>query len=304
MKFISVQPDNLYFHWQVEVYLYNFIYKSNIDPKDIYVLFATTSNIYSKRIDSIIEMYPGVNILMYPDTRETPFYYISSIRPHILSKFFKDKPELLDEWFFYHDSDILFTKNFSFNFEDIKSNVYLSNTRSYIGYDYIKSKGIEQMKSMLDIVGITEEKVISNDLNSGGAQYVFSGLDSNFWDKVYIDSENLFKYLKLNNINVDNHIQFWCSDMWALLWNIIFFNKTPIIDNQLDFCFATDKYDKINDVLVFHNAGVIENDRGIFHKGSFINKEPYFEDFSKYSPSFSSYFYVLGIYEFLNSSNF
>ena len=73
----------------------------------------------------------------------------------------------------------------------------------------------------------------------------YKNLPSNFWDKVYIDSENLFKYLKLNNINVDNPIQFWCSDMWALLWNIIFFNKTPIIDNQLDFCFATDKYDKI-----------------------------------------------------------
>lgn len=304
MKFISVQPDNLYFHWQVEVYLYNFIYKSDIKPSDIYVLFATTTNSYSKRIDSIIEMYPGVNILMYPDTREVPFYYISSIRPHILSKFFKDNYNLLDEWFFYHDSDILFTKNFSFNFEDIKSNVYLSNTRSYIGYDYIKSKGIDQMNEMFNIVGITEYDIIKNDVNSGGAQYVFNGLDYEFWDKVYIDSENLFKYLKLGNVGVSNHIQYWCSDMWSLLWNLILFNKTPIIDKQLDFCFATDNYDKIDDVMIFHNAGVIENNKGIFYKGMFIDREPYFEDFTKYNPNYSSYYYVRNIYEFLCNSNF
>lgn len=304
MKFISVQPDNLYFHWQVEVYLYNFIYKSNINPKDIYVLFATTSNSYSKRIDSIIEMYPDVNILMYPDTREIPFYYISSIRPHILSKFFKDKPELLDEWFFYHDSDILFTKEFNFNFDKIRSNVYLSDTRSYIGYDYIKSKGVDQMYDMFDIVGIVEEKVISNDINSGGAQYVFSGLDCNFWDKVYLDSENLYKYLKLNNINIENPIQFWCSDMWSLLWNLILCNKTPIIDKQLDFCFATDKYDKTNKVMIYHNAGVVENNSGLFYKGSFIDKEPYFEDFSKYIPSFASYYYVQSIYNLLSSREY
>lgn len=304
MKFISVQPDNLYFHWQVEVYLYNFIYKSDINPSDIYVLFATTTNSYSKRIDSIIEMYPGVNILMYPDTREVPFYYISSIRPHILSKFFKDNYNLLDEWFFYHDSDILFTKNFSFNFEDIKSNVYLSNTRSYIGYDYIKSKGIDQMNEMFNIVGITEYDIIKNDVNSGGAQYVFNGLDYEFWDKVYIDSENLFKYLKLGNVGVSNHIQYWCSDMWSLLWNLILFNKTPIIDKQLDFCFATDNYGKIDDVMIFHNAGVIENNKGIFYKGSFIDKEPYFEDFSKYIPSFASYYYVQSIYNLLSSREY
>ncbi len=304
MKFISVQPDSLYFHWQVELYLYNFIYKSKIDPSNIYVLFATSGNSHSKRIDSIIEMYPDVNILMYPDTREVPFYYISSIRPHILSKFFKDRNELLDDWFFYHDSDILFTKDFIFNYDNVKSNVYVSNTRSYLGYDYIKSKGIDQMNEMFNIVGITEENVLKNDKNSGGAQYVFSGLDSNFWDKVYIDSENLYKYLKINNVSVNNSIQFWCSDMWSILWNLVLFHKTPIIDEQLNFCFATDRYDKLKDVMIFHNAGVVENNVGIFHKGSFIDKEPYFDDLSKYNPLYSSYFYVQNIYNFLNNSKF
>ena len=303
MKFISVQPDNLYFHWQVEVYLYNFIYKSNIDPKDIYVLFATTSNTHSKRIDSIIEMYPDVNILMYPDTREVPFYYISSIRPHILSKFFRDNSNLLNEWFFYHDSDILFTKEFNFSFDKVKSNVYLSDTRSYIGYDYIKSNGIEQMINMFSIVGISEENVQKIDKNSGGAQYVFSGLCSNFWDKVYYDSENLYKYLKLNNISNTNPIQFWCSDMWAILWNIFLYKKTPIIDSQLDFCFATDPYKKINDVMIYHNAGVISNDDGLFYKGSFIEKEPYFDSICKYNESFASYYYVKNIFSFLDQCN-
>ena len=125
---------------------------------------------------------------------------------------------------------------FNFSFDKVKSNVYLSDPRSYIGYDYIKSNGIEQMINMFSIVGISEENVQKIDKNSGGAQYVFSGLCSNFWDKVYYDSENLYKYLKLNNISNTNPIQFWCSDMWAILWNIFLYKKTPIIDR---FSFGT-----------------------------------------------------------------
>lgn len=303
MKYISVQPDNLYFHWQVELYLYNFINMSDIKPDDIYVLFASKNkNNYSKRIDNIRDMYPDVNIMVYDDDRIEPYYYISSIRPYILSKFFKENLELNREWFFYHDSDILFTKKFNFEYDEHnRSNVYLSNTNSYIGYDYIKSKGEDQVINMCNIVGVDVEDIIKVRNNSGGAQYIFSGLDYKFWDKVYKDCEDLYKYLSINNVGVDKPIQYWCSDMWALLWNLIIFNKNPHIDKQLDFCFATDKYDKINSVSIYHNAGVTKDKSDIiFYKGDFIKKEPYFEDFSKYSPNYSSYFYVSVMYKYIN----
>ena len=48
----------------------------------------------------------------------------------------------------------------------------MSDTISYIGYDYIKSKGDDILKTMLDIVGIDEDVVKNNQNNSGGAQYI------------------------------------------------------------------------------------------------------------------------------------
>ena len=37
--FISVQPDEKYFHWQVEVYIHNFI-RLGINPKLIHPIFS------------------------------------------------------------------------------------------------------------------------------------------------------------------------------------------------------------------------------------------------------------------------
>jgi len=131
--FISAQPDEIYFHWQVELYLYNFV-KMGIAKNQCYAVFS----IKDKPSDFIVNLkkeYPGIH--WYQDDRDKNVQYISSIRPHVLKKFFFDFPEK-GKNVFYHDSDILFHHLPPFQ-DMLKDNIcYLSDTIDYIGYQYFQ----------------------------------------------------------------------------------------------------------------------------------------------------------------------
>ena len=71
--YVTAQPDVLYFHWQVELYVHNF--KSlGIDPKQIHVIFslpngAKVRSESSKRLDNL-----GCHIHFYEDKRNKKSY--------------------------------------------------------------------------------------------------------------------------------------------------------------------------------------------------------------------------------------
>lgn len=190
MKYICVQPSSLYYAWQIEVMLYSFI-QNEVLPQDIHIILAIQNNYKDPYFNQLQLRYPEVNFKFYQDDR--PFsYYISSIRPYLLSKYFKENPELEKETIFYHDCDIVLTKPLEINHLLEDDIFYLSNTISYIGYNYIKSKGDDILQKMLQIMELEEDLIKNNQNNSGGAQYVLKNVTSDFWYRVYIDSEKLF----------------------------------------------------------------------------------------------------------------
>ena len=71
---------------------------------------------------------------------------------------------------------------------------YLSDTNSYLNYDYIQQKGNHVYEKMCEIIGI--DKLIPKlmNSNSGGAQYIVKNTTYEFWNKVELDSVNLYKY--------------------------------------------------------------------------------------------------------------
>jgi hypothetical protein len=200
--FISAQPDDIYFHWQVELYLYQFA-KHGIKDK-CYAVFGYTDDSPSKYIQNLAKTY---NIVWYKDERNsnTPNFYVPSIRPHILKKFFKDRPEL-GKRVFYHDSDIFIVKLPPFErmlHDDIG---YLSDTISYIGHNYIvdcasryNEKYPELPKNdlltkMCKCVGITKKLVKSNEKNSGGAKYLLKNISKGIYSEgEFIKIISIFK---------------------------------------------------------------------------------------------------------------
>ena len=87
---------------------------------------------------------------------------VAAVEYDELTKF----PELRGETVFYHDSDIIFRELPDFDSMNQDMYWYLSDTVSYIGADYIKSKSADIFIDMCNLVKISPEVVESNQENS------------------------------------------------------------------------------------------------------------------------------------------
>jgi hypothetical protein len=285
LEYICVQPRILYYTWQVEVMINNFI-KNNINPNNINILVAwnpndlTSSPENIKAWDDLVSCYKDVKFFFYQDTRQQPVRYISSIRPNILKQHFAAYPELEQKAIFYHDCDMVFTKPPNWD-KFLNDKVwYLSDTNFYINYDYIISKGQDVYDKMCEIVGMNPIIPKLMNTNSGGAQYILKNINSEYWKKVERDSEELFYQItQLNNQkkseNSSYHeLQIWCADMWSLLWNgWLLGNETKVVP-EMEFCWATDGIKRWEETTIFHNAGVTGPGM-YFYKGMYQNILPY-----------------------------
>lgn len=279
MKYICAQPGTRYYAWQIEIMLMNFK-EMGIPLQDVHIVCAMHDQNAIHLYHQISNQYPEAVIEFYPDTRRTK-HYPSSIRPNILKQhFFKHK---LNEPFFYHDCDMIFTKKVDFTpflNDDI---CYGSDTRFYIGHDYIKSKGYGILEMMASLTGIDVETIKENELNCIGAQYLIKGVDFRFWDEVEKICETLFLKITLENsrIKADNpnyhELQIWTADMWAVLWNLWKWGKQTKVDDYFDFAWATSTIEDWERLNIFHNAGITETGHGFFYKGDYmhnpLNKE-------------------------------
>ena len=251
-----------------------------IPLQDVHIVCAMHDQNALHLYHQISNQYPEAVIEFYPDTRRTT-HYPSSIRPNILKQhFFKHK---LNEPFFYHDCDMIFTKKVDFTpflNDDI---CYGSDTKFYIGHDYIKSKGYGILEMMASLTGIDVETIKENELNCIGAQYLIKGVDFRFWDEVEKICETLFLKITLENsrIKADNpnyhELQIWTADMWAVLWNLWKWGKQTKVDDYFDFAWATSTIEDWERLNIFHNAGITETGHGFFFKGDYmhnpLNKE-------------------------------
>lgn len=307
LTLICVQPCIPYYAWQVEVMLTNFSSLGIENDFDIHCLFAYNENEsdYQKKIDCIKEVEKKfshvADFFYYQDTRKYPISYISSIRPNVLKQHYEKYLYLSFEAVFYHDCDMVFTKypDFLKKYMNPDFNWYVSDTISYIGHEYILSKGQDVMDAMCEIVGIDEELVKQKQNESGGAQYIIKNVDSHFFHKVEIDSERLFKQItELNNkkkqADPSHHeLQIWCADMWALLWNAWLYGFRTKIIPEMNFTWATDDIRNIDSHYIFHNAGVVAELRDThFLKSDYRLSAPKNIDYDKYDKTRASYFYV------------
>jgi hypothetical protein len=301
VKFICVQPRLVYYAWQLEVMINNFL-KHGINASDINILVACSLDPSDRTnhpdviglFDKLVSKFSDVNFFFYKDTRIAPVY-ISSVRPNILKQHFAQFPELKNDAIFYHDCDIVFSKKPELD-RFLNDDVwYLSDTIGYIGANYIISKGIDVYNNMCNIVGIDPNIPRDQEQNSGGAQYLMKNVTSDFWQKVEDDSEKLYTYFSEDEprkvaMNPSYHpIQKWTSDMWAVLWNAWYFNNEVKVDKYFDFTWANEPISKWNDNFIFHNAGVVGHGE-CFYKGEFINTLPYLVK-DTFNPDLSSYNY-------------
>jgi hypothetical protein len=250
-----------------------------INPNQIDIILGFTNEDLTKwRI--LQQHYNTIRFFFYKDTRENGSY-IPAIYFNLMKQHLASNPHLKDEVLFLHDSDIVFTGTPDYSQFEKDKIWYLSNTNSYINYDYIMQKGEDILIDMCRIVGINcLIPKLMND-HSGGAQYIVKGTDYNFWDKVERDSISLYQYFinkepyyvpKYEN---DYPIQKWTAGMWSLLYNAWFFGHQTKVVKELDFGWSTSDISDSVKYKILHNAGVPDSHSGMFYKGNYIDKLPY-----------------------------
>lgn len=301
MIYISAQPDDVYFLWQLELQLYNF-HSVGIGNESIHILVGYKPE---KGIHPLFKNFAcnnkDVKIYFYPDNRKKK-KYLSSIRPHLLAQHFRKNPKLEKEIIFYHDSDILFTGIPNWDSLCMDEVWYVSDTRSYLDSLYIKRFMDEvEFARMCSLLSVTPEDIIKQDANAGGAQYILKSCTAKFWDKVENDCELLFTYLyneQKYGTRIHKELQIWCTDMWVIWWNAILQKRSFLIHPKLDFCWADSPSNELKNKKILHYTGSKKKDIHIFEKTLFQTHSPFYTDLSGIEQNTCSWFVVETIREY------
>lgn len=279
MKYFCAQPAVKYFAWQIDIFIYSLI-KNNVNQKDIHIISSIENNGIDEYFSKLKEKYPEVLFEFYNDTRTYKMYQ-PSIKPHLMYKHYIKYPELQNENIILLDSDVVFTKHIDFS-DLLNDGIwYLSDTSSYLNYDYIKSKGDDVLNKMLEVANINEHVLIKNNSNSGGAQYLIKNIDALYWKEVedlshrlHIEILDLYSKKPPEEEGGTYNLQIWTAEMWAMIWIAWKRGIMTLTHPKLDFCWATDKIEKWDQTSIFHNAGVTCGCQNLFRKSNYINKLP------------------------------
>ena len=281
IRFICAQPANSYYTWQVEVVINNFI-KNGVNPNQIDILCAINNDNVPEDWRKLQAHYNTVRFFFYNDTR-SDFKYIPAIYFNLMSNHLKAHPELKDEVLFLHDSDIIFTRPPELSWVTSKDIWYMSDTNSYINYNYIQQKDNAIYEKMCEIVGIDKRIPKLMNSHSGGAQYIVNGEGWEFWNKVEKDAITMYDYFcevephYVKKYEGDYPLQKWTAGMWSLLWNAWLSGHETKVDDRISFGWSTDPIDRVEKHWILHNAGVTVSNSDLFFKGAYIDKLPYNE---------------------------
>jgi hypothetical protein len=292
LKFICAQPDDVYFTWQVHLWLES-LRKLGHSDKAIVLVFTPNFREPNDKWQKIVDLYPEAEFAFYRDDDNTISdmlgIYVSVLRPYTLMRYFQDHPEMKEKALFYCDCDVYFTEKFNID-QYVDNDVhYLSDTNSYINARYFDSKQHDVLPNKLEeykqrdileettnLCGITRFIAEKSNEDSGGAQYLLKNIDADFWKHVMEDCISIRVSLMAVNREFfeseDRGFQSWCADMWAVLWNLWRRGDDTKVIPEMEFSWASDPIEKVERLGIFHNAGMVGDYMGeapTFFKGKY-----------------------------------
>lgn len=276
LKFVCAQPSDVYYVWQVHLWLESLKSHGHSDKAVVLVFTPRDRNDDFTNWKRVEALYPEAEFAYYKDQHQISDMlgiYIPILRPYVLWRYFREHPQMVSKAVMYCDCDILFTDKFDIN-SLIEDDVnYLSDTNSYINASYFDSKvkdvlpeKLEEFKTrdilseVTSLIGINRQIAEEHNLHSGGAQYLLKNIDAKFWSKMMNDTIMIRTYLM--NVNKqffpteDKGFQSWCADMWGVLWNLWLRDVEVKVVPEMDFAWAPDPIEKLQKCGIYHNAGL------------------------------------------------
>ncbi len=297
-KVITVVSNDLNQIWQVNAYLENLKSIEWSQKTDVLVFCLGNKK---PQWEIVEKLYPETRFFFYMSDKLIKNLipiYLPIIRPFALRQHFKQNIELQEKTIVYTDADILWTKQL--NLDSYGTDSYVSSTvfpSDYQSHKYLLSKRdnvdpdklgqydeLDIIQILANIAQITKEQIINNYENCGGVQYILNDIDWQFWEKVMVDCLGIRvemqtlnqSFMKGSNAQEreNNGFQSWCADLWAVFYNLLYRNQKVSAPKELDFAWATDKIDKLEDKIL-HNAGVTSDSviRTTKRSGDGVNRE-------------------------------
>jgi hypothetical protein len=276
------QPAIYRFEWELEVSLTRM---KKLGINNIVLLFSR----YTKDIPSYLGDKYGVEVHVYDDLDD--WSYIPAVKPYLWSKYLQEDTARENDSYFYLDGDVIFREIPEVN--PNKDIWYGSDCASYLSIEYIESQGKGIFEEICNIVGVNPNKIREGNPTSG-AQWVISKPTYEYWNKVYKDSNHIYKYLKGRT---DSNIQKWTAEMWAQLYNVYLFGKTTQTHSELEFTWPTESVDRYYETKMLHNAGVVNEKEGLFFKAKYNQDSPFKANLNFVDPNRASIKYVEAIKE-------
>jgi len=333
LKFICAQPDDVYFTWQVHLWLES-LRKLGHSDKAIVLVFTPHFREPNDKWQKIVDLYPEAEFAFYKDEEDRVSkllgIYISVLRPYTLMRYFQDHPEMKEKTLMYCDCDVVFTDKLNID-QYINDDVhYLSDTNSYINANYFDSKQRDVLPDKLEeyktrdilqevtaICDVNREIAEHYNMHSGGAQYLLKNIDADFWEHVMQDCISIRLFLMQVNREFfeseDRGFQSWCADMWAVLWNLWRVGGVTQVVPEMEFSWASDPMTKVEKLGIFHNAGMVGDTMGdipTFYKGKYHNGlDPFTDSHLEYvynnekSKMLGTHFYVSRLLELKEKYN-
>lgn len=301
MIYLSCQPAISRYSWEVEVYLTNFA-AMGVPLQNCHVVCGYSEDAVEmpEQWQKLQAKFQNVKFFFYADTRDTiGRQYQPSLQAHLLEKHWLNCKWLEREAVFFHDADFIFTKPFDFTPYLTDQYWYFSDTVSYIGANYIRSKGELILDAMCTTAGIDKQIVIDRQQYSGGAQKLIKQVTSQYWQAVYNTSLALWQTIPPLSEAIRKEraeagetyhvLQHWTMSMWAELWEGWKAGFQTRVPQAFDFMFATNPIADWDRMAFFHNAGVLQSQsKEMFFKGNFANKTPYEHAMPELNPKLAS----------------
>ena len=293
-QFVSAQPDEPWFIWQVHVYMQNLV-DLGVEQHQITALFGVEIETDgSVELHDLIQRFPDADIRVMPDRRDdSGRKYLPSIQPHLIERWLIDEPHHQHDMVLYHDADVAWRwlPDFAAMKQQGNGCCFLSDSSTYIGHGYLHSACEKMRKELPDlpiddllvrmsaVVGIDPDLVRRRADEAGGAQYLLNGVGPEYWAKVYRDSialQDLFeRYAKEVGLSHEtkHYIQTWTAGMWAYLWNLWLGGHDTVVHPELDFLFSADSLDETSPIM--HMAGLAGRSTDIyFNKATWRQDNP------------------------------
>lgn len=279
-------PDHKFYLWQM---LVHWAWMREREYPAQYLLYCGATGPSRELVELMRGM--GAKIAVWNDWRINP-QYNPSMKPGLAGQWLKAHPEDREIPLLLCDPDALPLPRFATaGLEPAPGRWFGSDTDSYTGPNYLKSKGEDLWVQLCELVGVDPAKAAAT--RGRGSQWLFVGPPEGLWEEIAELSEKAYSML----VGHSSDVQAWCAEMYVTQLVLARENIETEARATMRMTWAGDPKSQLTKAGFYHNAGVTDPKTGHFYKGGWTAKAPFFAPLDDVRSDSASTKYVEAIRE-------